>query len=239
LKPYYEEDGVTIYHGDCRDVLADLTANVLVTDPPYGFGAYLTDVDVFGPMLAECVERFQATAVFGYPELLVSWCVRAQVIPTEWVTWRMTNPGGARTNGLPRESESIAIFGRTPPGAKRLGRPRVTDSWGRRAAARRGLSVGEARLGDVWDYASPGRGFNSHLRLHPNEKPRDLLVSLLTLCSEAGELILDPFMGSGTTLRAAKDLGRKAIGIEIEERYCEIAARRLSQGVLFGAEAVA
>lgn len=67
---------------------------------------------------------------------------------------------------------------------------------------------------------------------HPTTKPLGLVSRFVSLFSEAGETILDPFMGSGTTLRAAKDLGRKAIGIEIEERYCEIAARRLEQEVL-------
>ena len=67
-------------------------------------------------------------------------------------------------------------------------------------------------------------------RVHPNEKPVSLMRYLLT--KHDGEIILDPFMGSGTTLRAAKDLGRRAIGIEIEERYAEIAAKRLAQEVL-------
>jgi site-specific DNA-methyltransferase (adenine-specific) len=74
-------------------------------------------------------------------------------------------------------------------------------------------------------------------RLHPNEKPLELVTMFLALHSFPGDLVLDPFMGSGTTLRAAKDLGRRAIGIEIEERYCEIAAKRLSQEVFSFEEA--
>ena len=67
---------------------------------------------------------------------------------------------------------------------------------------------------------------------HPTEKPIRLFQSFVEQFSDPGETILDPFMGSGTTLRAAKDLGRKAIGIEIEEKYCEIAVKRLKQEVL-------
>jgi site-specific DNA-methyltransferase (adenine-specific) len=69
-------------------------------------------------------------------------------------------------------------------------------------------------------------------RQHPNQKPDGLVANFIEWTTVLGDLVLDPFMGSGTTLRAAKDLGRKAIGIDIEERYCEIAARRLSQEVL-------
>ena len=67
---------------------------------------------------------------------------------------------------------------------------------------------------------------------HPRPKPEGLFRALIKTCTEAEQTILDPFMGSGTTLRAAKDLGRYAIGIEIEEKYCSIAAKRMAQSVM-------
>ena len=84
------------------------------------------------------------------------------------------------------------------------------------------------RDGSVW---SIGKVFAGSMT-HPTEKPVDICVMVIRKFSDQGNIVLDPFMGSGTTLRAAKDLGRKAIGIEIEERYAEIAAKRLEQEIL-------
>lgn len=234
MKPYYEQDGITIYHGDAGDFM-DVPADVVLTDPPYGFGAYVSDKMFDIRLLSVWVEQSNTVALFGYPELLAAWCARCQVEPAEWVVWWHTNPGGGRSARLPRESEHIAIFGDVP-GARLLMRPReVRDRFLEGVTLRRGHSLAEARLGDVWTFASPGRGFNMHLRLHPNEKPIEVMERLVMLCTTSEQVILDPFMGSGTTLVAAKKHGRRAIGIEIEERYCEIAAKRLAQGILFAA----
>ena len=113
---------------------------------------------------------------------------------------------------------------RTPNGYRwdfwAIGRP-MTKTWGSgKVWERMCAAFGVLRLGPPRD------------RLHPNEKPLDLPGQFIRLTTNVGDLVLDPFMGSGTTLRAAKDLGRRAIGIEIEERYCEIAARRMEQEVL-------
>ena len=78
----------------------------------------------------------------------------------------------------------------------------------------------------VWEY--PVERQNGH----PTPKPLALMADLIALFTDPGETILDPFLGSGTTARAAKDLGRKVIGIEMEEKYCEIAAQRMSQEVM-------
>src|SRR5215468_5396314 len=96
LKPYYEQDGITIYHGDSEELLPSLSADVLITDPPYGFGSYTTDIQFDPFWLRLWVKRFAAIAVFGYPELLCSWCVIAGLQPSEWIVWRQTNAGGAR-----------------------------------------------------------------------------------------------------------------------------------------------
>jgi site-specific DNA-methyltransferase (adenine-specific) len=231
MKPYYEEDGITIYHGDCTEIipLIKWAGSSLITDPPYGNEYYEHDVRPRTEFMRLLIGGSHSAAIFGYPEDLISMCMDIQDKPNEWITWFPPNKSCCRTGGkLPKSSECIAIFGETV-GANLLFKKRSSTvswlSWGAK-------SWEEARLGDVWTDASPGMGFNSHLRLHPNEKPVSIFSNLVTLLSFQDSLIFDPFMGSGTTLRAAKDLGRKAIGIEIEEKYCEKAATRLAQKVL-------
>lgn len=239
MKPYYEDAAVTIYHGDCRDVLPGTThIDRVLTDPPYGTSAYEHDVAVSPELFAQFIAETRTAAVFGYAERLVAMCVAVGAAPDEWVTWWPTNTigGSRRSTKLPRECEHIAVFGEVP-GARRLFRPRAADPATRARAIDRGHAADVCRLGDVWRDPSPGVGFNHHLRLHMNEKPIALMRKLVELTSEPADVLLDPFMGSGTTLRAAKDLGRRAIGIEIEERYCEVAAERCAQDVLDFGEA--
>lgn len=230
--PYYDDEWVTIYHGDCWEHLSLAGSSRVITDPPYGTATYETDCAPAPEVMLALVQA-QTAAIFGYPERLARLCVELGVLPDEWVTWWPTNTigGQRRAKKLPRECEHIAIFGDVP-GASRLFRPRSSDTYARRLAEQRGLDPDTARLGDVWRDSSPGASANRHLRRHPNEKPESLMGRLVQLCSEPGDTVFDPFMGSGTTLRAAKDLGRRAIGVEIEERFCEIAAERMRQEVL-------
>ena len=241
MNSYYQDQSCTIYHGDCREVLPK-TADATVTDPPYGTGHYKSDVVVLdAAMLAELPRPL---CVFGYPERLVGLCVDAQETPDEWITWWASNAAikAFGVHGLLMESECVAVFGRHR--FQTLRQERTASS---RAVLDKGyigndrLDIGNPdsrRVGDVWTDAAPGLAFNSHERLHPNQKPLSVLTRLVEGVTLPGDLVLDPFMGSGTTLRAAKDLGRKSIGIEIEERYCEIAAKRLAQEVLdFGGAA--
>jgi hypothetical protein len=241
VRPYYEADGITIYHGEFGREPIDAWADAVITDPPYGTGHYATDTDALSPVMCrEWLESGCNLAVFGWPERLVKLCIQIGATPAEWVTWWPTN-AALRTSPVPfltRESECIAVFGDVS-GFTRLRQPKSL-------ASRRILDVGytsqnqrgengnpETRyMGDVWTDAAPGLGFQSSRRLHPNQKPVAVLSRLVEALTEPGQVVLDPFMGSGTTLVAAKALGRRAVGVELIERHCETAAKRLEQGVL-------
>lgn len=242
MKPYYDDGTATIYHGDCREILPTVNADVLLTDPPYGAGHYETDTDVFnGPMLKEWIDRYLFVAVFGWPEPLIAACVAAGVTPREWVTYWPTNARyrGLNLHGLWREVECVATFGGADWG--RLRQPRAVTTTP--MPCKGGIvnlrpdsnEVRGARMGDVWRDESPGLNPNQRTRRHPNEKPESVMRRLVEVTEG---IVVDPFMGSGTTLRAAKEVGRHAVGIELDERHCETAAKRMGQEVFdFGAAA--
>jgi DNA modification methylase len=217
VQPYYDDGTCTIYHGDCREVLPTLTADVLVTDPPYGI-AHATGGGRDSPQ-APWIDR-GGRAIRGddstqlRDDVLAWWGDRPAAVFGTWkaprperpravLIWDKAGVGGMGYLPFPWQPshEEIYILGKGWHGKRE---PSVLRSY-------------------LTPY--PARG-----RCHPHEKPVDLLRRLLI--KAPGGVVLDPFMGVGPTLRAAKDLGRRAIGIEIEERYCEIAARRLGQEVL-------
>jgi DNA modification methylase len=218
MKPYYEHGGITIYHGDCREVLPHVSADLLLTDPPYGIAHasnYTCETTTAGWMNAaiagdgNCALRDFALAgrsewaCFGSPRVSAPSGVRGTVV------WDKGPASGMGDLSWPWKLSWELVF-------------LAGEGW--RGSRDEGVIKGYS----IVTRASMGR-------CHPNEKPVGLLTYLLG--KHESRTVVDPFMGSGTTLRAAKDLGRKAIGIEIEERYCEIAAKRLSQEVLFGAGA--
>ena len=206
MTPYYADDLVTIYHGDCRAWMPE--ADVIVTDPPYGINA---------------TDRPHAS---GGGTVL---------------TWDSEYPHVV-INGLAAKVPVIA-FGAAQMMARELGaftpKPRVAI-WAPRfrlgMSAKDGLAYrftpiylwaikSAETIRDVFDEPTMGGNWWNH----PATKPVRLMAQLAALTTGT---ILDPFMGSGSTLVAAKSLGRRAIGIEIEERYCEIAANRCRQEVL-------
>jgi hypothetical protein len=217
---YYSDDLVTLYHGDCLEIPEWLAADVLVTDPPYGV-AYkqggprvnssgvrsVTDqAVVVGD--ANPAARDAALALWSGPALVFgSWKIPRPPGVRQRLIWfkRNTNPGlGTGTPWSPAEEE-IYVLGEGWVG------PRALNV----------LATDEARA---------SAGGLAALVGHPTPKPLALMESLLTRCPSG--IIADPFAGSGSTLVAAKALGRKSIGVEIEERYCDTAAKRLSQGAL-------
>jgi DNA modification methylase len=213
-QPYYQDESCTIYHADCREILP-LTADVMVTDPPYGM-AFTNG----SSMSTGWKSRWNDVAIAGdsdsaiRDEVLTWWSPRPALV---FSSWKVPIPEGTR---------EVLVWDKVvSTGLGALDIP-WKPSWemvcviGEGFVGRRTHGVIRSSLPTLAD----------ERKWHPTPKPRSLLTELIGKCPDG--VILDPFMGSGTTLRAAKDLGRKAIGIEIEERYCEIAAKRLSPMVL-------
>jgi site-specific DNA-methyltransferase (adenine-specific) len=221
VKPYFERDGIQIFHGDCRDVLPEIQADALVTDPPYG-----VEMGVGKDMRGgECGLAKRAYASYDDTrENLLSVVVPSLTIALESVK-RGAFFTGPHLWDMPRADAIGGIY--CPAGSGR-------HKWGFKTF----LPVLFYGVDPVLQSGGGGRPITLQSNEaapkngHPCPKPLSWMRWLCVRTSLANETILDPFMGSGTTLRAAMDLGRRAIGIEIEERYCEIAARRLDQQVL-------
>lgn len=228
-EPYYSDDLVTLYLGDCREVTEWLAADVLVTDPPYGrdwrSGSGMTNAEGRGRGSKphggiandkNTTVRDGVLGTWGDAEAIVFGDPLIQAPPGAVQALVYAKPldagiKGARA-GFRRDVEMVYLVGQWPVGVG--GRSSVLRT-GALVAGPRGLSV---RYG------------------HPHAKPVDVLAQLIELTS-VWTSIADPFAGSGSTLVAAKQLGRRAIGVELDERYCEIAAKRLAQDTLFGGAA--
>lgn len=226
MKPYYERGGITIYHGDCREIVPYVgIVDAVVTDPPYGIeadaafirngGRDILDGNAGWNLPVEGWAQVAASAlrVGGYFAFFFDMRGEPSFPPgvSSWSRYFWVKPSPAP---CPRKAFMSAV---------------EVCAIGVREGGPRGWWGGGATP-NFWSGLSPNR-LSKGLG-HPAEKPVGPMLALVGALSPPSGLILDPFMGSGTTLRAAKDLGRKAIGIEIEEKYCEIAAKRLSQEVL-------
>ncbi len=224
MTPYYQDDAVTIYHGDCREILPQLEpVDLVLTDPPYGvnLGNHKGNRDSHWGH-----GYLGKTGYASYEDSFDN--LKSVVVPAVVKALEISKRGIVFCAGfhICEFPKPIALGGIYFPAA--LGR----HSWGFNSIAPAlfyGQSV-QNRSGSrptviASSDALPNNG-------HPCAKPLRAIMHFVVLGSLEQETILDPFMGSGTTLRAAKDLGRKAIGIEIEEKYCEIAAKRMAQEVL-------
>ena len=221
MTPYYQDDAVTLYHGDSRDILPSMpSVDLVIADPPYTLGLQsnmktqgwgdLMNGAMFYEWLLERARKLPintqgAAWIFnawrGLPVLMkasyaVEWPITSLLVwDKQWI-----GPGGQQ--GLRPSYEVIALFCQPE------------------------FQISDRGLPDMWQ--SPYSSQRPHG--HPAEKPEALISKMI---QESGSSsVLDPFAGSGTTLAAAKVLGKQAIGVEIEERYCEMIANRLAQSVM-------
>jgi len=221
MRPYYESKGITIYHGDCREILPAIKCEAgssLVSDPPYGIGysssssrsvkAMARDHEV---MIGDD-KPFDPSWLLGMPwarKILFGANHYAHLLPPSpcWIVWdKICGLKSNRPLGFNNSADCELIWTDLDSPARI-----IRHTW-------IGMLKGSER---------------EETRDHPTQKPVYLMGKLIECLTPGGSPIVDPYAGSGTTLKAAKDLGRRAIGIEIEEKYCEIAVKRLAQEVLF------
>lgn len=220
MKPYYSDDGIELWHGDCREIGAWLEADVLVTDPPYGR-------DWRQGVLKG---HHSGNALRGIANDVTT-IVRDAALEA-WGDQRPAVVFGDLMLSPPSGTRLVCIYHK-PPNAGLRG---AIGSVRRDAEAIYLLNSWQSGIGgrsSVFTTGAPiiggANGFGARAGGHPHTKPLDVMQELILLTTGT---VADPFAGSGSTLMAAKLQGRKAIGVELEERYCEIAARRLAQGVL-------
>lgn len=210
MNPYYQDDSVTLYHGDCREIDTWESAHLLLTDPPYGIDWGVPERKGRKAIVAIANDRDTAArdyvigqwghirpaVVFGSPILPPPFGTKQTLV------WEKTLDSGVlgTVAGFRRNWEAIYLLGNFP-------QLPATDS----SVIRSSVST---------THAARNIG-------HAHTKPVPLLERLLGRCP--GGTVADPFTGSGSSLIAARNLGRKAIGVELDEAYCEIAARRLDQ----------
>ena len=195
MKPYYQDSSVTIYHGDCRDIVPQLGRfDLLLTDPPYGLGTKLhggswgtnfEKWDFEAPNLCNLISQCDKSCVWGGNYFVLP-------VSRGWLVWVKPDANGT------------------------IGKAEL--AW-----------TSEDRI--IHYISHTIAATNAERNGHPTLKPLRVITWSLSLFPEA-QTILDPFAGSGTTGRAAKDLNKTAVLIEIEEKYCEIAANRMCQEVL-------
>jgi DNA modification methylase len=243
MTSYYDDGAVRLYLGDCREILPTLEAvDHVITDPPYSehvhgksrAGARVLDRNGF-----PCA--FSREAEFGFDpmteELRATCASEFARLARRWVlVFSDVESSGLWRNAL---SERGLDYTRTGAWIKEGATPQFTGD--RPGVGFEAITICHPKGRKRWNgggahavWSVPivlNRGGRAE-RVHTTQKPENLLSRLVALFSDAGDVILDPFAGSGTTAVAAKRLGRRCVLIEREEKYCEVAAKRLAQGAL-------
>jgi site-specific DNA-methyltransferase (adenine-specific) len=249
MTPYYTDEHVTLYLGDCREILPalGLAADLIVADPPYGetsldwdhwpdgwpttVAPYARSMWCFGSMRMFLDRRDEFTG----------WRLSQDVVwekqqGSGWTADRFVRVHDHATHWYQGDWASVA---HDPPRVSRLGPDRT---WTRVNASDASRTVHRGAIGPQRGYVDDGtriqtsvlrvRNMRQAGAINETEKPVGILEPLISYACPPGGLVLDPFAGSASTLVAARNIGRRAVGIEKRERQCELAARRLAQGVL-------
>jgi len=252
MKPYYQDKWVTIYHADCREVLPDLPkVDLIFADPPFNVGKKYGETtdnrsDYYEwceAWIAECFDVLNNTGslylmtIPRHLEKLYPMLASYGVFINE-IHWRNVSACHSK-RGFWNTYQPILFYGKTKEykfntyAQVRKNMNRWTE-W---------FTGAKGQMQDYWDdipfiYAGSIRHKEAIMKpltnkkVHPCQMPTELAARAIMFSSEEGDTVLDPFMGIGTVPFTARKLNRKSIGIEIEERYCEIAARRCSQEVM-------
>lgn len=233
MTPYYEHAGITIYHGDCREWLVlhgahVLRTDVIISDPPYDARTHTGARSAEGN--GNESHRISKPIDIHFAPLDISDALPLMLSAAKrWVVAFCTMEMIGEYQRVAGDAWVRAGFWRRPDGA-----PQFTGD--RPATPGDAVAIMHAKGKKRWNggghHAYWEYGVERSARFHPTQKPEELMCALVHQFSDPNETVCDPYMGSGTTLVAAKRLGRKAIGIEREERYCEIAAKRLAQEAL-------
>lgn len=243
---YYQDDHVTLYHGALADVLPtlDFNADVIVTDPPYGETSLEWDIwpDEWPGLLSNYSRSMWC---FGSMRMFMDnghqfrdWKLSQDIV------WEKHNGSGFAADRFKRVHENALYWYRGEWSSIHHETPRIEGGSGNKSIRKRGQTAHTGTIGDVGYVDDGQRLMRSVLKvrsmhgqaIHPTEKPVGILEPLIAYACPVGGLVLDPFAGSGSTLIASRNIGRRAIGIEIREEQCEATAKRLAQDVFdFGA----
>ena len=217
MKPYYEDSLCTIYNGDCREIAPTLDG-VTVTDPPYNVGYHYNDykdnlsADEYSELLRLSI--LSPCVIVAYHEAVFAYSLTAGVSPDRTAVW-------CYNANTPRQHRMIAWYGCNPD--FNLVRQRPKNPTDKRVS-------GNVRIYDWWEIQQV-KNVSNEKTDHPCQTPEAVFKNIIGV-TPSEKPYIDPFMGSGTLMNVCSERGRKSIGIEQDERYCEIAAKRLQQKYL-------
>ncbi|MCT7373208.1 DNA-methyltransferase [Mycolicibacterium llatzerense] len=233
--PYYQDNSVTLWRGDCLEVMSsmpDQTVDAVLTDPPYSSGGRRENARSIRKSMTRSVAddewiRGDGMSTAGFTWLLrecgVEWrrVLRTGGHVLSFIDWRMSATLAAALESADLRQHPTLVWDK-----KHFGMGAIFRNQHEFVVHMSAGNPNEPQRRDVGNVLSfpPVKGGE-----HPTEKPEPLLRTLLSVVAPPGGIVLDPFAGSGATLTAAKSLGLSAVGIEADERFCEVIARRLDQ----------